>query len=342
MQDDAAPADAGPRKPTSNPDAETRIAAEVANLPIEKFDMRLDSRKCLLYASTNIQRGGAADLAHSGLAVSAASNPGPVNPDQGVVPQPREGGIAPQINTQWWPVVRSTLSFPWRAVGWVEMYRNSQRWGYCSGSLYGPRMIVTAAHCLYDRSSNTWATRGYFSPNHYYTSAGASVKPFGRHSSKSFFWQTGWVSESTDSKAYLYDVSVWLLNTAPATGYLGFATSTGAYSAVVDTAGYPGDTVTIGNFHYSSTRCDYSDSNGNDAILKFMSASNPTCPRKNCPIAEPGQSGQPVWTTSGSTYNIRGVLSYGPLSYTTCTDWDVYTELNVGNAKFLSDNRMRK
>lgn len=80
-------------------------------------------------------------------------------------------------------------------------------------------------------------------------------------------------------------------------------------------------------------------------LLCLQSASNPSCPRVNCPIAEPGQSGQPLYTTvtntTGTFYEIRGVLSHGPLSYTTCNDWDIYTELSAANAKFLNDNRMR-
>lgn len=142
-----------------------RVAAEAANLPIEKFTIRLDSRTQLLYASTTIQRGGAADLANSGPEISAASDPGPLGANQGLMPQPRDdsssssssedGVVTPQINTNWWPVIRSTQTFPRRAIGWVEMYRGTSRWGYCSGSLYGPRMIVTAG-ALCEPEGSDW------------------------------------------------------------------------------------------------------------------------------------------------------------------------------------------
>ena len=74
-------------------------------------------------------------------------------------------------------------------------------------------------------------------------------------------------------------------------------------------------------------------------LLLLQSASNPNCPRARCPIAKPGQSGQPEWTSVSSNYQIHGVLSYGPYSYTTCTDWDVHTELDSINYNFLNTRR---
>lgn len=206
-----------PKQPPVSRACRARAAAEKANSPIEVFEMRLDSRKGLLYASTRVQRGGAADLAFGGPPASAASYPGPdggggrgpsasdvdVSPLSGDAGGDEGGEVTPQINTNWWLAIRSTQSFPWRAVGYLKRTRNGASIAHCSGSLYGPRMVATAAHCLYNRDAGTWTTGATFSPNHYRTSnTGTAQKPYGTHTVKSFFWLTGWVTETSETRAF--------------------------------------------------------------------------------------------------------------------------------------------
>lgn len=166
--------------------------------------MRLDARSGLLYASTHIQHGGAADLAFGGPPTSAPGHPGP-QPRSGTNPRTKSprGPVNPQINTSWWPAIRATSTYPMRAVGFLQLYRKSgSGFDTCTGALYGPQMIATAGHCLYNRRYKSWTTSAYFSPNHYLNSSGVAVKPFGTHTVKSFFWQSAWVTETNEARAY--------------------------------------------------------------------------------------------------------------------------------------------
>jgi hypothetical protein len=230
--------------------------------------MRLDTSKGLLYTSTKIQRGGAADLALSGPPSSAPAHPGLAG--RGTRPLLVSADTdTGKINTIEWKVLRSKSVFPYRAVGFLQLFVRSAMRGSCTGSLYGPRAMVTAAHCLYDRPSKTWTSSAKFSPNHYYNSTGTTVRPYGTHTTKYWAWLTGWVTSTSSTSAWWYDVCVAVLNTAPPTGYFGIDTSGGAYTALLNTAGYPGQTVPAGNFHYSAYTCDLSDPNGNDSVLNF-------------------------------------------------------------------------
>ena len=47
-------------------------------------------------------------------------------------------------------------AYPWSAVGRV----NAAGRGHCSGALVGPDLVVTAAHCLYNRRAGRWLPPG--------------------------------------------------------------------------------------------------------------------------------------------------------------------------------------
>ncbi len=56
-------------------------------------------------------------------------------------------------------------TYPYRAVGKLLVYDDGVYAGYCSASVIGPKnMVVTAAHCVYDRAGTGWYDAYEFIP----------------------------------------------------------------------------------------------------------------------------------------------------------------------------------
>jgi V8-like Glu-specific endopeptidase len=67
---------------------------------------------------------------------------------------------------------------PLASVGQLLSY--GQEW-HCSAALIGERTIITAAHCVYDRSSGSFARGLYFVPGRFREASGAIRAPYGAY-----------------------------------------------------------------------------------------------------------------------------------------------------------------
>lgn len=127
-----------------------------------------------------------------------------------------------------------TTGFPNRAIVFLEVtFPNGS--GTCSGWYYGPRIVATAGHCVYDAETNQWATSITVWPGR----NGDSV-PYGSTTGHRFFSVTGWTSSHSASYDYgAIQTDAALGNTV---GWFGYRwQSSNSFPGTFTVKGFPGD-----------------------------------------------------------------------------------------------------
>ncbi|MGB3503206.1 MAG: serine protease [Mesorhizobium sp.] len=136
--------------------------------------------------------------------------------------------------------ISDTGQFPFRVFGYLQIEKQNGKFSGCSGTLIGPRTVLTAAHCLYDHE-NGWRKRFVFVP-------GMKVMgdaPFGAYESESASILSGYI---TNYQGYYGSVVPWDLGivhlrerAGDVAGWLGIGHFPDLGPFTANIIGYPGD-----------------------------------------------------------------------------------------------------
>lgn len=145
--------------------------------------------------------------------------------------------------------------YPWRAVGTI-LSKKTDTAGWCTATLIGPRLAITAGHCVYDKDNNAWMWNTWFSPGHRGT--GSTRFPNGTpRQVVGLYSFDGWAEDENTQ----HDVGFLILADAANTASLGWFGFTDMWSAgdhegiTATTLQYPGAGWTCADSPVASGLC---------------------------------------------------------------------------------------
>lgn len=195
--------------------------------------------------------------------------------------------------------VWNTRPYPWRTICHLEITTKTGGRGTCTGSFIGPRVVLTAGHCLYLHGSGGWARSIRVIPGR-----NVAHEPYGAAVGTYYISTKGWVNNRNSN--YDYGVIVLPSNKklGNTVGWMGLASlSFGSLlGLLVNSSGYPGDKP-YGTQWWNSNR--------------IMAV---TTRRIYYQIdTYGGQSGSPVWRYKNGQRHIIGIHTTGGAPYNGAT-----------------------
>jgi len=137
--------------------------------------------------------------------------------------------------------ITDTSIYPAMTVGWLWTQDQAGKWSTCTGTLIGPKTVLTAAHCVYDHDSGGWVKEITFIPG----ASDAETAPYGQFDWSNISVPKGY-TENYDGKNYS-SIAAWDLaeielaeDAGNQLGWMGFRADAGTdFHATL--IGYPGD-----------------------------------------------------------------------------------------------------
>ena len=185
-------------------------------------------------------------------------------------------------------IVSSTRSYPFAAVGSLEIEWSDGGVSSCSGALISPTHVLTAGHCVYDEEFDGYADFATFTPGQ-----DGRFAPYGAADSKRMRVHPVYAK----SQSYNHDYALITLDEpiGNETDFFGYASYAPTFytSTRMVTAGYPGDRSGGTRMYVQSGKPKRVTAH--EVLTKFDTGR--------------GQSGSPLYVLDEGTYYVVGVLS---------------------------------